>query len=166
MTVKEFVDEYKKLDEENKIEYVKNIININYVSYSIKITDCNNIINSTSYTSTEPNLFKINSPARNMLYLLNLVNRYTEIDVNFKDSLAEYDLLKECNAFSDILNNIPEEEMIEYTELLQVCADDFMKNERSLIGYLDTKFETLKLAFNTLAEANMNIETGDEDIEN
>ena len=155
MTVDKFVNEYKKINDDDRIILIGKIINTDYIPYATKVADCKNIVNNTSYTNTKPNMFKINSPARKMLYELTLVNRYTELEIDFTNAIEMYDLLDECGALQHILFLISERETNKYKELLDMTISDFQENERSMIGYLDTKFASLKIfgeEFNKIIE--------------
>ena len=166
MKVDEFLDEYKKLDEEAKSEYVKSIINTEYVSYATKIADCKRIIDSTSYTNTEPNMFRINSPGRYMLLNLQLVIRYAdlEIDPDGKAMMNAYDNLEMVDALGNIINAIPSREVENYNRILDMMLKDLEMNERSLIGYLDSKLASLGIigeALNNLIESTVESESED-----
>ena len=145
MTVQEFVEEYKRINDDDKVILIGKTINTDYIPYTIKVADCKNIVNNTSYTNTEPNMFKINSLARKMLYELTLVNRYTELEIDFTNAIEIYDLLDECGALRHVLFLISERETNKYKELLDMIISDLKENERSMIGYLDSKFTALKI---------------------
>ena len=154
MTVKEFVEKYKVLDENDKTEFITDIINNDYVSYATKISDCNRIIQATSYTSTEPKMFKINSPVRYMLFNLQLIIRYTslEIDQDGDAMIEAYDILDKTDALRNILASIPSKEIISYNHIMKMMLKDFKMNERSMIGFLDTKFASLSIIGDVLSK--------------
>jgi len=145
MKVDEFLDEYKKFDEEAKGEYVKSIINTKYVSYATKISDCKRIIQSTSYTNTDPNMFCMNSPARHMLLNLQMIERYTDLEIDYNNALNIYDMLDEVDAITGILGCIPFKEASNYNHIMKMMLKDFRMNERSMIGYLDSKLASMKI---------------------
>ena len=145
MTIQEFVDEYKAQDDAGKIVLAGKIVNTEYISYINKVADCQNIVKATSYTNTEPNMFKINSPARNVMFELELIHRYTELDIDFRDYLNIYDKLNEIDAIRTIISQIPTREVMEYRNILDMTLKDFQMNERSMIGYFDSKLASLKI---------------------
>ena len=98
-------------------------------------------------------MFRQNTATRKMLFELTLINNYTDIDVNFNNGLAEYNMLCQCNM--DLLfdnftskKDLPDlivTEIDRYNDILYIVEEDFEKNERSMIGYLDSKLAALKI---------------------
>jgi hypothetical protein len=159
MTVKEFLDKYNEA--RDKVEFVSSSFKKIYIPYATKVSDCERIIKTTNYTNTEPNLYKTNTPSRKMLFLLTLINRYTDIDIDFTNALEEYDML--CSIDLDKIYGCfaeTEYELQRYEEILSDMTDDFYDNERSMIGYLDTKlasFNILKEEFEKVIEENLSV---------
>lgn len=143
MTVDEFVEKYKELDEAGKNSLLNDLITTEYVPYAIKIADCKRIIQSTSYTNTEPNMFSINSPARHMLLNLQLIDRYTDLEIDYNEALEIYDMLDEIDAIDNIITSLPAKEVSKYRKIMKMMLKDFKMNERSMIGYLDSKLASL-----------------------
>ena len=163
MTVKEFVEKYKTLDEDGKLELIMDIINNNYVSYATKVSDCNKIIQATSYIGTDPKMFKINSPSRYMLLNLQLIIRYTNLEIkqDGEAMMEAYDILDEIDALTNILACIPSKEMISYNHIMKMMLKDLQMNERSIIGYIDTKLASLNIigdALNKFLEENSDLD--------
>ena len=145
MTVSEFVERYKELNEDDRNSLVYDLITTEYVPYATKIADCKHIIQSTSYTNTEPNMFSINSPARYMLLNLQLIDRYTDLEIDYNKALEIYDVLDEINAIDNIITSLPDKEVSKYCKIMKMMLKDFKMNERSMIGYLDSKMTALKI---------------------
>ena len=151
MRVNEFVEKYNEA--EDKDSFIKSVLKEQYVPYEEKISDCKRIVDVTSYTNTDPNMYKKNSPSRKMLFWLTLIDKYTDIDIDFSNALAEYNMLCQCKM--DLLfdsftyrTELPELIVIEvdrYNDVLYDIEDDFEKNERSMIGYLDSKLAAFKI---------------------
>lgn len=151
MKIDEFIEEFKKLNiDDDKVDLVNSLITTEYVSYATKIADCKRIIDSTSYTNTEPNMFRINSPARHMLLNLQLIDRYTDIEINYKDALEIYDMLDEVDAIDYIITALPTKEVSKYCKIMKMMLKDFKMNERSMIGYLDSKLASMKILGDSL----------------
>lgn len=143
MTISEFVEKYKELDKDDRNSLVYDLITTEYVPYATKIADCKRIIQSTSYTDTEPNMFSINSPARHMLLNLQLINRYTDLEIDYNEALEIYDMLDEIDAIDNIITSLPAKEVSKYCKIMKMMLKDFKMNERSMIGYLDSKLTSL-----------------------
>ena len=148
MKVNEFVEEYKKA--EDKDAFVKQMVTAEYVSYATKIADCKRILDSTCYTNTNPNMFRINSPAREMLLSLQMIDRYTDLEIEFSEALNTYDMLDEVGALEDLLGAIPFREAVNYDHIMKIMLKDFKMNERSMVGYLDSKMASLGIIGETL----------------
>lgn len=150
MKIDEFIEEFKKLNIDDKVDLVNSLITTKYVSYATKIADCKRIIDSTSYTNTEPNMFCISSPARHMLLNLQLIDRYTDIEINYEDALEIYDMLDEVDAIDYIITSLPTKEVSKYCKIMKMMLKDFKMNERSIIGYLDSKLASMKILGDSL----------------
>ena len=150
MKINEFIDEFKKLDEDGKVSLVNDLVTAEYVSYATKIADCKRIIDSTSYTNTEPNMFRISSPARHMLLDLQLIERYTDLEIDYNNALEIYDMLDEAGAIDYIITSLPTKEVSKYCKIMKMMLKDFKMNERSMIGYLDSKLASMKILGDSL----------------
>lgn len=158
MTVQEFINEYKNaINDRNN--FLKSIYKCEYVPYEDKISDCKRMLRVTSYTNTEPNLFKQDTVSRDMLYLLTIIDRYTIIDIDFTKALEEYNLLcsvdmdllfEEYYRFEIELPKFVEYEVNRYRNILSKLNNDLLENERSMIGYLDSKLAALGIIGETL----------------
>ena len=146
MKIDEFIEEYKQLNNDvDKVNLINSLITTKYVSYATKIADCKRIIESTSYTNTDPNMFRINSPARHMLLNLQLIDRYTDLEIDYNKALEIYDMLDEINAIDYIIISLPVKEVSKYCKIMKMMLKDFKMNERSIIGYLDSKLASMKI---------------------
>lgn len=168
MKVNEFIEKYNEA--ENKDEFIKGVLKEEYIPFELKISDCDRIIKSSSYTNTEPNMFKQNSPSRKMLFLLTIINRYTEIEIDFNEALEEYnnlcmiemDRIFDLYEYDEILPKLIMVEINRYSEILYDLEKDFKENERSIIGYLDTKLASLGMiteVLETVLNENISDET-------
>ena len=148
MTVKEFITNY------NKTKNIEKHITKKYVPYAQKVSLCDRIVRSTSYEEVAgKQVFKINTPARQELFLLNMIDLYTDIDINWKDSLADFYALSESGLLGGIIKEIPESEITLFSSILDMCVDDLMTNTRDLVSYIDGKIESISLGLNALLDA-------------
>ena len=154
MTVKEFLGKYAK----NK-DISKHIIR-KYLPYAEKIMLCNRIIDATCYTKISDNkkIFKIDTPSRQMLLMLSIIDKYTDIDINWENALTDFDALSEYELLGEILKEIPESEVTLCSSLLDMCLDDLMINTRDLVPWLENKMEASNMVVNAILETAMNTE--------
>lgn len=135
------------MEAENREEYVKSHIVDNYLPFETKCAICDNIIKVCSYNKigegkNEITFFKSDSRGRYLFFILELIRNYTDIEVTFKDGvhLHIYNELQRHGVINEILSFINPVEVEEMHTLLNMAWDDVMENERSLAGYLDSKF--------------------------
>ena len=148
MTVKEFIMKYEKTHDIEK-HIVKK-----YIPYAEKVSMCDRIVRSTSYeTIADKQVFKINTPARQELFLLNMVDLYTDIDINWEDSLKDFDVLSEKELLGVIIKAIPESEITLFSSILDMVLDDLMTNTRDLVSYIDAKLDVLGILTNLALDA-------------
>lgn len=154
MTVKDFITKYEKNKDISKY------ITKNYLPYAEKIALCNRIINSTCYENItgDKKIFKMNTPSRQMMLMLALIDTYTDIDINYKNVLADFDTLSEKGLLGAIIKEIPESEVALCTSLLNMCLDDLMTNTRDLVPWIESKGEAFGMVLNAVLEVVMNSE--------
>lgn len=147
MTVKEFLMNYEKTHDIEKHVIKK------YIPYAKKVSMCDRIVRSTSYeTIADKQVFKINTPARQELFLLNMVDLYTDIDINWENSLSDFDVLSEKELLGAIIKAIPESEITLFSSILEMCLDDLMTNTRDLVSYIDGKLTAVEVLANSALE--------------
>lgn len=151
MKVSQFIDGYKATTK-GKEEYINKHIVKNYIPYADKISTCDRIINSSMMTNTEPNVFKMNTPMRKMLFALSIIDLYTDIDINWGNVLVDYDLLDESKLLIAIVSEIDRDEIEHFSSILNMMVDDYMVNNRELVSYIETKIEAMKLGFDALSD--------------
>lgn len=139
ITVSEFIKNYNLRNDKEK--YVASHIVNDYVSYAIKIDECNEIINRTCYKEIGgKKFFHKNTPVQYFLFINRLIARYTDIEIG-ENSSNDFDELNKNGLVQAIITAIPTREYDEWRTLLQMCNDDLMLNERDLVPFLETKFE-------------------------
>lgn len=147
MKIDTFIKEYN--ESTNKDSYLKQIITTSYIKYSDKIDDCNKIV---KVTLEREGIFKINTPARYMLFMVNLITRYTMLEYDNDDIVGFFETLDKNNLINKLLEYIPEREYKSYSTILEMCQDDYMENNRSLVGYIDAKVNALNLTSNAILD--------------
>lgn len=137
--IKNFVEGYEKqLNDVDKTKFLKtNLKTENYLPYSDKLIVAENIVKSSSCAIVKnekgelqkTNRIKINSPMRYVLFVMTIINKYTNLEVNFNDVMPEFDYLNRNNLFEIIFNKIGDKEVAEFNTVVEMVLDDFMTNE-------------------------------------
>lgn len=146
----DFVNEYEKqVGEPDKTKFLKTKLKVeNYLPYSEKLVTAELIVKNSSYAivKNEENgaliktdRIKINSPMRYILFVMNVVNKYTNLEVNFKDVLPEYDALNKNGLVEVIFAKIGDKEVGEFNTVTEMILDDFMSNEYQFKNFVSEK---------------------------
>lgn len=152
MTVKEFIDGINVAEDPN-VYLSERIVNT-YIPFTKKIDVCSRIVDATSKIVVDKETtFRINSPARYMLFALNLIDLYTDIDVDFKNGTECFNSLDSIGAIEYLIGGIPEREVKNFQMVHDMVLNDMIENTRSFAGYFDNKMTAFKIAMNELTEA-------------
>lgn len=119
-----------------------------YINVDKKIDLINRIVRATM--RNEKGDFKINSCGRYILYVMNLIHEYTNLEVNFKNISEEYDLVKKTGLLEKILSIIPNEERTEFLTMLNMTIDDYMKNIYDPHSYITRQIDRFGTLISTL----------------
>ena len=146
--------ETKKTDDK-KAEAIKQIMKNNRVSYSDKV-DRAGIIAKNSYhvkqrdvNGTEREVFEQNSAAKYMLYSLTLVDLYTTLEIDFKQSLELFEKIN-GEILDMIIMSIDERERKEFQMLLEFACDDLLVNEYEPHSFIREQVERFANLFGTI----------------
>lgn len=152
MTIKEFVDNYnKQLTDQLKKKYIDNNIEVKkYISISVKMDVCNRIINACNYDSN--NKFRSNSLGRYILHVMNMINLYTNIEVDFTNITDEYDVLKESGLLGIIHELIDKDEREEFQCVMDMTYSDEMINNHEIHNFVNDQIDKLSLSFGTIID--------------
>ena len=152
-TVKDFCKKYNELkNEQAQITLVKSVMNNHYVPLENKVTVCQKIAESAFYSKTENNgkvvkKLKAYSPAHYMNFHLYMVNEYTNIDIDFSNSLEEFNILNKNRLFSLIISLISSVELTEFQELLNMVENDLITNEYEVHSFISKQVERFSELF-------------------
>ena len=147
-----FLREYKvaaKQKESALENFIKKHITTDYIDFLQKDTVCTSIIKATTHVqSTDRNIVKVNSPSRYLLFIMKLIDLYTDIEIDFTDInfVKQYDELDKIGALNVLINSIPENEYAEFDTILNMKMDDFRDNEYSLTAIIYNLKESLTLS--------------------
>lgn len=146
-TVIEFAKKYEeKLTNNDKATFLKTKLKVeNYMEYAEKVLIAKNIVRSSSYAIskdkdsgelTKTNQIHINSPMRYVLFVMSIVNKYTNIEVNFNNIMIEFDALNKNGLVELITKRVGEKEIAEFQTVVDMVLGDFMNNEYEFKNYL------------------------------
>ena len=146
ITVKDFVNRYKL--EQNKQDFLEIHIVKRYVSLETKLDDCDRIVKSTYYWTnpvTGKSELKVMSTNTYVMFTMKMIDRYTDIELDFRQVIEEYDMLMAEGLIDALYSLIPERELKEYDMFLKMAESDIMQNEYYIGAYISNKLETLSV---------------------
>lgn len=155
-TVKEFCKKYNDTKiEQTKEMLIKQVMNVHYVPYEMKITICKKIVDSSYYNNDKDTNVKrmhIDSPSKYLLYCLYLINEYTHININFTNCLEEFNLLNKYELLDIIHANISEKELKEFYMILDMVENDVIQNEYETHAFISNQVERFGDLFGHILE--------------
>ena len=141
MTVREFVEEYKKQNEEHKkYKLVETHVVKTYLPYIQKVALAKTLNDATMYkwiestdangnpTKMKTNQVKISSHVRNLLFKRMVIENYTDLKIEESSFYNEYDLLQECDVMDYILSYL-NDDLSEFKSVCDMIKYDTLKNE-------------------------------------
>lgn len=135
MKVSEFVEGYGKST--SKDSYVKRHIKRKYLPYVEKIVNAQQIVNNSMYNDGK---FEPNTPKRHMLYIIKVVQLYTDLDINMDNLLGDFDAIVENGVADAIMKHIAED-LVVFESVLNMVVDDVFDKERNYQGYIEKKLD-------------------------
>lgn len=149
MRIETFLKLYnsKRTDEE-KMDAVKERITNKHVSFSDKVNNADIIAKQCYYQKekdsdgVEREVFKQNSAAKYMFYSLTVVKLYTDLEVDYKQSLEQFEML-DGEILDIIINLVNTRELKEFQMLLDFACDDIMVNEYEPHAFVKKEVERL-----------------------
>lgn len=135
-----------KKTEEEKSDAINQVMKHVSISYSDKVERANLIAQHSYYTKekdingVENEVFKQNSAAKYMLYSLTLVDLYTNIDIDYKQSVEYFEKIN-GEILDRIIGAINERERKEFQMLLDFACDDVIANEYEPHAFLRKQIE-------------------------
>ena len=122
-----------------KEEYLKTVIKVKpYIGYGIKIFLADTIIKTSCLK--EGRVY-IDSCKKYMLYIYALIDTYTNIEINQKEWMSQYDRLDSLGLIEPILALIPEKERSTFKTILDMKLDDLMTNRYGIYAYIDEQMD-------------------------
>lgn len=153
ISVQRLVEDYNKLQKIQKpYDFKKHIVKT-YLPYTEKIGLVKRVVQSTSYVDINgKNTYMRNTNSMLFFFFIGLIEKYTNVEIDTFRIDAEYDLLAESGVLTELVNAIPESEITILRGMLDMERDDLEFNTRSLVAFLETKFEAFSLATDSITK--------------
>lgn len=169
ITIDKLIDNYlKRTSIKMKEEYLKVAIKVKpYISYTAKVVLADSIVKTSCLKDGRVH---IDSCKKYLLYVYTLIDAYTNIEINQKEWVFQYDRLDSLGLIESILALIPERERVTFKTILDMKQDDLMTNKYGTHAFVEEQVNRitsiapeLSKAFVPLVEKlNEKIETLDE----
>lgn len=144
--VKSFVEEYEKqVNDADKEKFLKTKLKTEkYMPYADKLALAENIVKSSSYAIVkEDGVLKqtdriaLNSPMRYVLFVMTVVDKYTNIEVDFKNIMPEFDALNFNSLIESIFEKVGDKETAEFNTVVEMVLNDFMANKYQFKNHIN-----------------------------
>ena len=149
MNVGEFCFKYERGDEKAKEKLVKDHVKKKYLDYAIKVSQCEKIVRWAFYDAD--GRFVPNTPMLEMLFVVGVIPKYTDLIFDESNNLNDYDHLIKTGAGSALLNAIGED-IVRFRDILDMVIDDVIDKERNLVDYLTELLAKFSEGISALAE--------------
>lgn len=142
MIITEFVNGFKSANDKEK--FVKKHITRTYVPYEEKVSRCQRIIDNSMYVKTDDGgqKFRPNTPLRYELFIITVVQCYTDIEYDTGKTLEGFNAMAECGAYDYIVKFVQEDTSI-FQSVLEMMIDDTVDAERNYVDFIDRKIEDM-----------------------
>lgn len=162
MKVSEFVKKYQtsfsNATESQISAFIKKHIAKTYIPYEAKISIASNIVKYTMYKEVnERKIFATNSALQYMFFVQSVIDNYTDLEWDKNEdgttNITEgFNLLEENNLVGLICDVIGTD-VDRLSTVIKLVVEDEMNNNRSIVGYLDSKYEAVAMVINTFIDA-------------
>lgn len=156
MLVSEFVEKYQSSKQKNA--FVEKQIKTKYLNFETKISLAQNIVNLSMYKEINgKSVFVQNTPMRYELFVQAVVSNYTNLewdkaDDDSLDVLKGFNLLEQ-NGLVEVLFASIGDDIQKFSTVLNMVIDDEADRNRSIVPFLQTKFEAINMVLDTLSQA-------------
>ena len=151
MTIEEFVNGFNSASDKEK--YVKKHIVRKYVPYEEKVSRCQRIIDNSMYVKDgDIRRFRPNTPLRYELFIITIVQCYTDVEYEQGETLNGFNVMAECGANSCIMNSVESDAKI-FQLVLDMMVDDVIDAERNYVDYINNAIDSILVLINSYVEA-------------
>lgn len=149
LTVSELAKKYESAVDKMKPTVLKEVKSEKYIDYEDKITKMNNVIIST-HVDKDTNV-RVNTPMKFVLFSISVIDMYTNIQVDLKDVLKEFNMLHKVGLIDRLIHPnqeqdaiIPVNEVTECAEIMSMISEDFMVNNYGVSAMFNKFFIFMK----------------------
>ena len=157
ISVDMFVKTYKansKAKDKTFEDFMKKHITTSYIPFMNKVAICGSIAKATCHVKEgEREFIRFDSPTRYLIFVMKLIENYTDIEIHDDVVAIEYDKLNEVGAINTLINYIPEAEYAEFSTILNMKMDDLRDNEYSTTALFYNLKEELHISEEILNSA-------------
>lgn len=156
ITVQEFINTYiKKESDQEKQDYIKSMVKIEYMPINTKMTLAEKIIENAYWKDIEKkDIINVSSPVRHVLHVYTIINNYTYVHMDNKTMAEDYDSLNMKGLAVELIKAIGED-VAEFTAIEEMTAQDFMTNNYGTKAFIQSQVtrinDVLKEVGTTLA---------------
>lgn len=148
MTTDEFIKSYNanvkpyfKKDGSNPKadDFFASQITKKYIPIERKTALADMIVQSSTFNENEKGekIYQVNSPVKYILFRLQSIEEYTDIEIDFEHTTEEYNKLSELNLVNMLMKYIPRIDLDEFEYVLNMIESDLEENLRSNAALLD-----------------------------
>ena len=128
-----------------------------YVPYITKVAECKNLADVTSHKEVAgKKIFSVNSTTRHLFYIMKLIQLYTDIEFGDDELVDAYDELCKKKVLYEILTDgglIPNGELVEFKQIMDMVMDDLYENERSTSAILGNLKDSIGAVLETMLDS-------------
>ena len=144
--VKSFVEEYEKQSTDaDKAKFLRSKLKTEkYMPYADKLAIAENIVKSSSYAMVkgdgvlkQADRIALNSPMRYILFVMTIVDKYTNIEVNFNNIMPDFDALNFNSLIEVIFEKVGDKDTAEFNTVVDMVLNDFMANKYQFKNYIN-----------------------------
>lgn len=156
ITVQEFINTYiKKESDQEKQDYIKSMVKIEYMPINTKMTLAEKIIENAYWKDIEKkDIINVSSPVRHVLHVYTIINNYTYVHMDNKTMAEDYDSMNMKGLAVELIKAIGED-VAEFTAIEEMTAQDFMTNNYGTKAFIQSQVtrinDVLKEVGTTLA---------------
>ena len=150
MDIGRFIDDFVKLkDDVAKDRLVRKHIIKDYLDYATKIDESKKIIKFSLYNNDGK--FFLNSPIHYMLFTMSVIKNYTDLEFDQSNIMVQFDLVMKYGLMKYIISAVSADYEM-FSAVLRMVYDDEFTNQRSIIPYIEQKFEAIMAMIDAMNE--------------
>ena len=147
-SVKQYVYDY--LESNDKSTFLHDRVICTYVPFETKLAICEKIVENTFFSNER---YSRSSSSANVLFRLNLIALYTDVDVKFGDKfLEEYNILEEYDALDCLVDCISQKDISRFYDIFENVKKDVYENNCSNVAIYTALKELFATAIDGLSE--------------